>query len=81
MKSNAEFYYQRSMVNLDNGKVEDSISDLDTAIALAPHNTKYHIERGVLRYRTGQYELAFDDITYVIENSIELEEIIEAYKL
>jgi tetratricopeptide (TPR) repeat protein len=61
-------YYNRALVNYQNGELESSLSDYNKAIELHPDNAYWIFERGFLHLEIGDKEKAIIDL----EKSLEL---------
>lgn len=47
----AEFYYMREQAELNCKMYQQALNDIETALALAPENLLYYLEKGMLCYR------------------------------
>ena len=48
---NADFYYAREQAELNCKMFQQALNDIETALALAPENLLYYLEKGMLCYR------------------------------
>ncbi len=51
-----DFYYMREQAELNSKMFQQALNDIETAIALAPDNILYYIEKGMLCYRVKLFD-------------------------
>ncbi len=60
-------YAERSLAYFHLGQVEMALSDMETAISLAPHESEYFLLRGQMHFDSLRFDLALTDIRRAIE--------------
>ncbi|MDD2530457.1 MAG: tetratricopeptide repeat protein [Bacteroidales bacterium] len=57
---NADLYYARAKVLLDNGNLKESLLDIQTAIDINKKEVRYYIRKADILFTSGETSLAFD---------------------
>ncbi|KGN90969.1 hypothetical protein HQ45_02345 [Porphyromonas crevioricanis] len=67
----APAYLSRSKIYYQNEKLQEAITDLDQAIAIAPEELNSYVNRGIMRYQNNDIRGAMADYDHVIEEDPE----------